>query len=73
MEEFQALVDQIGCGQFYWKSEECLNNNGREMRRCQKELGDFARCFAANSATKKSQLQARLSEEFQQKQQRNNS
>jgi hypothetical protein len=55
LEEFEELVNQVGCGEFYWKSEACLDQNNRDLRKCQQELKEFAICFNQNKGKLPSQ------------------
>lgn len=48
MTEFEELVNQVGCGSHYWAVEKCMNDNKRDFRFCQKELGEFRKCYNEN-------------------------
>lgn len=44
-DDIDPLVNQQGCGKVYAKLEECLGENDRDWRRCQREVSDLKECY----------------------------
>ncbi|CAK0780976.1 hypothetical protein CVIRNUC_005242 [Coccomyxa viridis] len=44
-EEDDPFLNQQGCGKAYGQLEECLADNDRDWRACQRELQAWKRCY----------------------------
>lgn len=44
--DFDSVVNQRGCGQVYYKLEDCIAKYDRDWSKCQMELLDLRKCFA---------------------------
>mmetsp|Transcript_26940 Transcript_26940/g.75923 ORF Transcript_26940/g.75923 Transcript_26940/m.75923 type:complete len:85 (-) Transcript_26940:321-575(-) len=45
-DEIDPFVDQQGCGRVYAKLEECLGENDRDWRLCQREVAALKECYS---------------------------
>ena len=43
--DIDPMVDQQGCGRMYAALEECLGENDRDWRKCQREMNAFRSCY----------------------------
>jgi len=59
-DDVDPLVDQQGCGKVYAELEECLGENDRDWRKCQKAVSKLKECYKnATGGSKGSSLDPR--------------
>jgi len=57
--DIERMIDKFGCAEAYYALEECLGDNDRDWRKCQRAVRALKDCSLAKCRARQEELRAR--------------